>query len=351
VDLAERLWPENLQRIQDTIGRCLGLPVLFADVSGRPLGACEDLSEFCRWFTRAIALSRPCLECARWQEPREPAAPSDTALRFRPFVHVCPLGILDVAVPITAAGETLGYILTAQVCLEPGTASPSATVDAAKPRDAEEHLSLLSRLRTMSEEQMEEAAAALSVVASLLGAVAAGRRRNLRLAELIRQQRRWRQEHEVSDAVTGLANRRHFRATLETELLRARRYQRNLSVAALDIDGFRLINDEFGHDVGDAVLRGVSQCLLSTVRETDFVGRVGGDEFALLFTETARHEALIPLMRVNASIEDLNASGELPVEVRVGIGVVDQAADSDDPLEAALTTARQRRGVGALVVD
>ena len=341
-DLADWLWPDDLQELQDTLTFSLELPVLFVDSFGHPLAACEDLSEFCRHFTRGIALPRPCLDCGRAEELKQLVDASMGAIRFRPFLHLCPLGIMDVALPVFAAGPTIAYIISAQVCQadEEGTDTP--TTSSKGLREAEDHVALLSRLRHKSESAMESAAATLAGVAWLMGALAGARRRNLRLSERIREQSRWIQAHTLTDAVTGLANRRRFYSLLEAEIARAERYKRSLSVAALDIQQFRKMNEEFGHDVGDAALRAVARCLTCTIRKTDVAGRIGGDEFALLFPETQRHEAMMALARLSACVEDLNASGELPVEVRLSLGIVDQIMSPQDMLTAALEAATQQ---------
>ena len=122
-----------------------------------------------------------------------------------------------------------------------------------------------------------------------------------------------------------------------------RRYRRQMSVAVLVVDGHREIDEEFGHSVGDALLSSVANCLTSTLRQTDFIGRVDGDAFAVLLPENARHEALIAVARVNAAIDDLNASGDLPVEVRLAVGVTDRVADAGRMLDDACTAARRAR--------
>jgi diguanylate cyclase (GGDEF)-like protein len=342
VDLAEQLCPDNLQDLQDTLSRCIGLPLLFADAHGRPLAACEDLCEFCRHFTRAIPLTRPCLECGRCAQLREMAELSPWGLRHRSLTQECPLGPCDVVIPIWIAGDIPGYLLTAQVCLKPD-AEGDAVRRAGKPQEAEEHLALIGRLRKRSRQEMESAAAGLLAVAALVGSLGAARMRNLRLAEHLREQSRWMEAHEQTDAVTALANRRHFCAALTAEAARARRYKRPFSVALLDVSGFRQVNDHFGHSAGDAVLRAVARCLSSTIRQTDLVGRVGGDEFAILFPETERGGAMIALTRVRAQIADLNASGELPVEVRVAVGIADWSEGHEDLLAAAYQAAQQEQ--------
>jgi diguanylate cyclase (GGDEF)-like protein len=334
--LAERLWPENLQEVQDNLSRSAGIPMLFAHVSGRPLAACEDLAAFCRTFTRSVALSRPCLGCGRLRGDRDVAVAPD---RLRSLLCVCPLGLVDIAVPIRAAGEIIGHLVTAQMRPE----DPFPLDDVHGPPDSEECSSLLSEAPQRTDAELAAVASALSAAAWLTGALAASRHRNLRLAEHIREQNRYFQQYVTTDAVTGVANRRHFRSSLNAEAVRARRYKRSLSVAVLDVEGFRRTNEEFGHDVGDAILRSLAECLVATVRQTDLVGRVGGDEFAILFPETTRAEAMIALARIQGQIEDLNASGDLPVEVRVTVGLVDRSAETDDLLTAAMNAEQQAR--------
>ena len=345
-DLAQRLWPESLQEVQDSLTRALGLPLLFVHPSGRPLAACEDLSHFCRWFTRAVALSRPCLDCGRGARLAELADSALGGLRPLPASHLCPLHLADAAVPILSAGEPFGYLVTAQS--RPDSASPD-TPSSDYARDADECRSFVSRLRVCAYDDLDRVTPALWVVAWLVGSLSASRRRSLSLGDRLREQGRWIQHHLTTDAVTQVANRRAFVAALEAEVLRARRYRRALSVAVLDIHDFRRINEEFGHDVGDAVLRSVAQSLSATVRQTDLVGRVGGDEFALLFPETSRPEAMIALARVTTQIGDLNASGDLPVEVRLAIGLADHTDDADDLLAAACQSARQAGGPAGLL--
>jgi diguanylate cyclase (GGDEF)-like protein len=107
---------------------------------------------------------------------------------------------------------------------------------------------------------------------------------NLRLRETLRSQ-------SVRDPLTGLFNRRFMEETLERELRRAERAQRPLSLIMLDIDHFKQINDTFGHEVGDAVLRDLAQMLQSNLRAGDAACRLGGEEFLIILPEASVEDA------------------------------------------------------------
>lgn len=124
------------------------------------------------------------------------------------------------------------------------------------------------------------------------------------------------------DHLTGLYNRRHFDEKFEEEFSRSWRYQRELSVAVLDIDFFKSINDNYGHSIGDEVLRSIAQYLGRTVRETDVAARTGGEEFCILLPETSARAAEAFLERVRHGISELefNADGrEFAVTCSIGI--------------------------------
>lgn len=322
IDLAEGLLPDALQEVQDALTRLTGLPVLFLDPLGHPLAACEDLSGFCRHLTRGVAVNRPCLECGRTVQVPQ-VGPLDVEFALpRSALHHCPLGLADVAVPICCEGGIEAVLLTAQT--PTGEGALAGAVEPI-PRETDEWLRTARGRPARPSVEMEAIGAGLSAVAEMAATMIAARRRNLRLANRVRQQSRWIQEHTLVDAVTGLANHRRFIQSLETEIARAARYQRDLSVAVLEVEHFRRIDAELGHDTGDALLRAVAQCLVSNLRCADLVARIGGDEFAILFAETKRTDAMIALARVEVRLGDLSYSAELPAEVRFAISVLDLA--------------------------
>ncbi len=134
-----------------------------------------------------------------------------------------------------------------------------------------------------------------------------------------------------TDGLTGLLNHREFCRRLEDELERARRHGRHLSVAILDVDRFKLYNDEFGHLVGDEVLRALARILTDVVRRSDLVARYGGEEFALLLPDTESGAAEVLAERLRSRLDEHVFGDDLPEGARhvtASIGVATWHADS-----------------------
>lgn len=143
-----------------------------------------------------------------------------------------------------------------------------------------------------------------------------------------------------TDALTGLPNRRFFMAQLAGELARRHRYGHPLSLLMLDLDHFKQVNDRWGHAAGDEALRLFADSVQCCLRTQDVVGRLGGEEFAILLPETAENVALPVAERIRARLEQTplpSSKGESHVTVSIG---VTQAQDSDD-LESLLHRADQ----------
>jgi len=143
----------------------------------------------------------------------------------------------------------------------------------------------------------------------------------------------------MSDPLTGLANRRALGERIRYEVARHARQEHSFAVLALDLDGFKAVNDRFGHDAGDEILRDVAAALHEAVREQDTVARLGGDEFCVLAPETARAggEQLADrissaLGRVTTSVRGLSAS--------IGVAVFPEDGRS---AQAVLTAADERQ--------
>ena len=121
------------------------------------------------------------------------------------------------------------------------------------------------------------------------------------LEKLAHSEKRYKQL-SISDDLTGLYNSRHFYAQLQNEILRTERYQRKLSVALLDIDNFKRLNDTHGHLEGDRYLAELGRLIRKTIRETDAAFRYGGEEFAIILPETDGEEAVLLAERVRIAI-------------------------------------------------
>jgi len=154
-----------------------------------------------------------------------------------------------------------------------------------------------------------------------------------------------------TDSLTGVSNARAFTEALEAELLRSKRTARPFSLVFLDLDQFKSLNDRFGHAAGDEVLRQVGGLLARCVRANDIVGRMGGDEFAVLLTETDRDQARSALERIHrelrTTLQAMPWSPEIQVTASLGAvmhpGGADAAsADLLQQADALMYEAKQR---------
>jgi diguanylate cyclase (GGDEF)-like protein len=162
----------------------------------------------------------------------------------------------------------------------------------------------------------------------------------------------------ATDPLTGLFNRRHFSARLEEEIARAVRDGSSLTVLAIDVDLFKPVNDRFGHQVGDEVLRAVSLVIRRAVRFFDVCARMGGDEFMVLFHGSAV-SALQTADRIRSRIADwhpdpaLGLPNDMNITVSIGLaslgrtesGVQELLARADRALYSAKGAGRNRVGV------
>ena len=129
------------------------------------------------------------------------------------------------------------------------------------------------------------------------------------------------------DDLTGAANRRYFIEKADAEIKRALRYHRPISIAYIDIDDFKPVNDQLGHSAGDRLLRVVAETMQANIRGTDMVARLGGDEFVLLLPETGSASARTTTQRVLASL--VQAMSEHNRTVTFSIGALTFAVPPD----------------------
>ncbi|MFD1731837.1 GGDEF domain-containing protein [Deinococcus malanensis] len=147
-------------------------------------------------------------------------------------------------------------------------------------------------------------------------------------------------ELSMRDALTGLFNRREFQARLEGHLDQARRHGQPCSVLLLDVDHFKVVNDTYGHDVGDRVLQELAGLVSGVVRQTDVVARFGGEEIVALLPDTDEHVALVMGDRIREAVaahHGFSAPDGTAFRITVSIGVA--SFPSDAPREDALIRA------------
>ncbi len=127
----------------------------------------------------------------------------------------------------------------------------------------------------------------------------------------------------ITDDLTGLYNVRYFYRSLETELARARRYKDVFCLVIFDIDDFKVINDTYGHQIGDEILREVAEIILNSARKTDIVARYGGEEFVIILPRTSKKEALLLADRIREQVEGnvFNRNDSVKINITISGGI------------------------------
>lgn len=141
------------------------------------------------------------------------------------------------------------------------------------------------------------------------------------------------------DSLTGLANRRRFRVALAREVERWRRYRVPCALLMLDIDHLKRINDQFGHPMGDAVIRQIAQTLKEVSRDNDTAARLGGEEFALLLAGVDLQKAALAAERLRTVLSGRRVDGVGTVTVSMGVASCPESATSERTLYSASDSA------------
>jgi diguanylate cyclase (GGDEF)-like protein len=135
----------------------------------------------------------------------------------------------------------------------------------------------------------------------------------------------------MTDELTRLPNRRHLLAVAHERLADAKRSHKPVSILALDVDHFKRINDTFGHEVGDTVLRRVAETCRAALRHDDVIGRTGGEEFVVVLPHAGAERAMEIAERLRAAVERLEwADVDPALRVTVSVGVAERAPADDD---------------------
>jgi diguanylate cyclase (GGDEF)-like protein len=167
-------------------------------------------------------------------------------------------------------------------------------------------LLILRKGHELSSEEMNLINHSLEILAECL-------RRGLAYEELF--------ERASNDALTGLSNRRVFEERIHGMMESAKRHHHPLSMISMDLDKFKMINDNLGHQAGDEVLRSVAQVLKQAVRSTDLLIRMGGDEFLLILDNTDLQNARILAERLCVAVDALNIWADDTTKLGVSIGL------------------------------
>jgi diguanylate cyclase (GGDEF)-like protein len=142
--------------------------------------------------------------------------------------------------------------------------------------------------------------------------------------------------HEQSlsrtDFLTGIYNSREFYERVNLEILRARRNGNPMTVAYMDLDSFKQVNDRHGHSEGDKLLKTIAQTASSVIRKTDVVARMGGDEFVFLFPDSDQTKARVALEKVKLALVNKMRESNLPITFSIGAVTFLSAPQSTDEM-------------------
>ena len=130
------------------------------------------------------------------------------------------------------------------------------------------------------------------------------------------------------DHLTGLLNTRGFTSLLEEEIARTKRYRHPFTIAYIDIDDFKAINDSKGHSAGDAILCKLAKIITTSFRESDYIGRIGGDEFVCLLPETKQPDAKIVFEKLQKNLDIAFCNENMMVTFSIGVVTFESAPPS-----------------------
>lgn len=186
----------------------------------------------------------------------------------------------------------------------------------------------LGELVLRRQQRFEEAE--LARIETLIGALLFPMRNALMYRDALRS--------ALRDGLTGTGNRVAMDKTLEREVAMAKRHQQPLSALLIDIDHFKNLNDQWGHQSGDEALRSVANAIKSSLRNIDMVFRYGGEEFLVLLTNTSRQDALMIAERIRLNIDSLQFrvnSQNIPLSVSLGCASLHSDENGSDLIQRA----------------
>lgn len=165
-----------------------------------------------------------------------------------------------------------------------------------------------------------------------------------KLNRLLHEEKQKLQKLSITDYLTGAFNKRFITSCLEEEIELSRNEEKKLTVAMVDIDNFKDINDTYGHVYGDYVLEKIANTIMSSLRQTDIVGRYGGDEFLIILRDTGREEGYNIMERIRQKILEIEWENDLVVTISGGVVEVgsDQLTDLLNKADQLLYRAKHK---------
>jgi len=242
------------------------------------------------------------------------------------FAFLAALIIIEYRIPGFVAGYDSGlvrYLDTSfgfGISLVATAALFAVLVDsyARERRRAEQYLSML-------EKQNEEIEAKNRLLEASNAKLKEAKERAESLNKLLQDEKEKLRKLSITDSLTGLYNRMYVTCRLQEEIAASREKQSKLVVALIDVDNFKRINDTYGHLFGDYVLRRVGETIAEGLRQTDIVGRYGGEEFLLVLPNTSLEQGYAVVERIRRKVLDLKWENDLKVTISGGVAELNDA--------------------------
>lgn len=329
LELSDYIPRDVLQEIQDSLSAVLRVPLLFATWDGWPITRTAAPNTFCYRFIRKSVVRRPCVHCDRFADLEMGSDQASDAVF--PNSHDCPSGLCDVAVPITVGDRVLGYLLTSQLVNSDVARESAYSLFIQAGMTHEAATEFLHAVPVVDEEFIKNMTRSVGSIVSMVAGLASSYATNAKLA--------------TRDPLTGIYNRMFMWEYLESRMGPSRKNTRPFSMVILDIDGFKAINNTYGHKVGDQALQAVGEVIEKSVRPGDIPTRFGGDEFVLILEDVGKARAQMVADRVKQGISEI----EIPcnnqiLRITASFGVVTASRNYDETAEQLFANAEAALG-------
>ncbi|MFL0195392.1 PocR ligand-binding domain-containing protein [Clostridium sp. WILCCON 0269] len=285
-----------LQKFQDNFAKSMNIASVTVDTDGNPVTKPSFYTSFCMNFTQSTDIgTRRCAESHK-------RGGIEAVRSGKPYVYTCHAGLIDFAVPIIVEDKHIGTILGGQILTSKLEESIYKRTAAEIGVDEFGYLNAVNKIKITNEENIKAAAEVLYIIANALSKMG------------------YEREHleylSYHDQLTGLYNRRFFQKELHRLDV-----QRNLplTIVMADVNGLKLINDSFGHTMGDELLKKAAEVITKGCRADDIVARFGGDEFVILLPKTDAYGTKEIIRRIkNIALKE--KVGSFDIDISFGYG-------------------------------